>query len=77
MCDMDTDGFIVYIKIKTFTQILQKMFRQDLILAIMNQIDRPLPKGKNKKLIGLLKDALGGKIIYKIKRKNIQLFNRR
>ena len=74
---MDTDGFIVYIKIKTFTQILQKMFRQDLILAIMNQIDRPLPKGKNKKLIGLLKDALGGKIIYKIKRKNIQLFNRR
>ena len=33
---MDTDGFIVYIKIKTFTQILQKMFRQDLILAIMN-----------------------------------------
>ena len=74
---MDTDGFIVYIKIKTFIQILQKMFRQDLILAIMNQIDRPLPKGKNKKLIGLLKDALGGKIIYKIKRKNIQLFNRR
>ena len=74
---MDTDGFIVYIKIKTFTQILQKMFRQDLILAIMNQIDRPLPKGKSKKLIGLIKDALGGKIIYKIKRKNIQLFNRR
>ena len=33
---MDTDGFIVYIKIKMFTQILQKMFRQDLILAIMN-----------------------------------------
>ena len=74
---MDTDGFIVYIKTKTFTQIWQKMFRQDLILTIMNQIDRPLPKSKNKKLIGLIKDALGGKIIYKIKRKNIQLFNRR
>ena len=27
------------------------------------QIDRPLPKGKNKKVIGLMKDELGGQII--------------
>ena len=27
------------------------------------EIDRLLPKGKNKKIIGLLKDELGGKII--------------
>ena len=27
-----------------------------------NELDRPLPKGKNKKVIGLMKDKLGGKI---------------
>ena len=26
-------------------------------------VDRPLPKGKNKKVIGLMKDELGGGII--------------
>ena len=27
-----------------------------------NELDRPLPKGKNKNVIGLMKDKLGGKI---------------
>ena len=27
------------------------------------ELDRPLPKGKNKKVIGLMKDGLGGKLI--------------
>ena len=29
------------------------------------EIDRPLPKGKNKKVSGLMKDKLGGKIMIK------------
>ena len=29
------------------------------------ELDRPLPKGKNKKVIGLMKDELGRKIVTK------------
>ena len=47
---MDTDSFIVYIK----TDDIYK----DMIY---NSIEKPLPKGKNKKVIGLMKDDLGGK----------------
>ena len=30
-----------------------------------NSIERPLPKGKNKKVVGLMKNGLGGKIMTK------------
>ena len=32
----------------------------------MHSIDRPLLKGKNKKVIGLMKGALGGNIMTKL-----------
>ena len=39
------------------------MLKLDLILQIIDH--RPLPKGKNKKVIGLMKDELGKKIMKK------------
>ena len=43
------------------------------------ELDRPFPKWKNQKVIGLIKDKLGGVIITKkfwIKSKNLLLLNR-
>ena len=41
-------------------QILQKILKQNLILYV-----RPLPRGLNKKVIELMKDKLGRKIMIK------------
>ena len=71
LCCMDTDSFIVHIKTNDIYRYLslQKMLKLDLILQIMNQNAIPLVehylKEKNKKVIGLMKDELGGKIITK------------
>ena len=52
---------VVYIKM-LFIKTLQNKWKEDLILQTMNQIDH-YPKEKSKKVIGLVKDILGGKII--------------
>ena len=61
LCYMDTDSFIMNIK--------TNYFYEDIANDIENRFDtsnyevnRPLPTGKNKKIIGLMKDELGGKI---------------
>ena len=62
LCYMDTDSFIMSIK----TEDLYKGIANDVekIFDMSNyEVDRPLPTGKNKKVIGLMKDELGGKII--------------
>ena len=62
LCYMDTDSFIMNIKTNDFYK--------DIANHVENRFDtsnyeanRPLPIGKNKKIIGLMKDELGGKII--------------
>ena len=62
LCYMDMDSFIMNIKTNDFYE--------DIANDVENRFDtsnyevnRPLPMGKNKKIIGLMKDKLGGKII--------------
>ena len=62
LCYMDTDSFVVHIKTNDFYK--------DISGDVDNRFDtsnyevkRPLPIGKNKKIIGLMKDELGGEII--------------
>ena len=60
---MDTDNFTVYIKIED-TQTLQKMFKQNFKFQIMNQTGNYLKK-KTQKIIEVMKNELGGKIMTK------------
>ena len=62
LCYMDTDNCVMHIKTNDFYK--------DIYDDVDNRFDtsnyevkRPLPKGKNKKVIGLMKDELGGEII--------------
>ena len=59
---MDTDSFIVHVK----TYDIYKGTAKDVEIIFDNsnfEADRPLPKVKNKKVIGLMKHELGGQIM--------------
>ena len=64
---MDTDSFTINIKTEDFYKDIADDVKKrfDTSNYQCNSIDcnRPLPKGKNKKVIGLMKDELGGKIM--------------
>ena len=62
LCYMDTDSFVVNIKTKDFIQILAKMLIKGFDTSNYT-FDRPLPTRVNMKVIGLMKDELGGDII--------------
>ena len=62
LCYMDRDGFIVYIK----RDDIYKDIAEDVEARFDTsnyQLERPLPNGENKKVIGLMKDELGRKIM--------------
>ena len=62
LCYMDTDSFIVHIKTKDFYKDIANDVEKRFDTSNY-EVNRPLPTGKNKKVIGLMKDELGGKII--------------
>ena len=65
LCYMDTDSFIIHIKTENvyegFADEAGKRFDTSNY-----EVDRPFPKGINKKVIGLMKDGLGGKYYNRI-----------
>ena len=61
---MDTDSFIVHVKRDDIYKDISKDV-ETKFYASNFEIDRPLPKIKNKKVIGLMKDELGGQIMKK------------
>ena len=62
LCYMDTYSFIMYIKTEDFYKDISNDAEKRFDTSNY-EADRPLPTGKNKKVIGLMKDELGGKII--------------
>ena len=62
LCYVYTDSFVMNIKTNDFykgtTNDIEKRFDTSNY-----EVSRPLPTGKNKKVIGSMKDELGGKII--------------
>ena len=59
---MDTDSFVVNIKTKDFYKDISQDVNKRFDTSHYT-FDRPLPTGINKKVIGLMKDELGGDII--------------
>ena len=66
---MNTDSLTVYIKTKDIYKNIPENVETRLDTSNYefecNSLDRPLPKGKNKKVIELMKDELGGKTMTK------------
>ena len=62
LCYMDTDNFIINIKTNDFYKDISDDV-DNRFDASNYEVKRPLPIGKNKKVIGLMKDELGGEII--------------
>ena len=62
LCYMNTDSFIINIKTEDFYKDIANDVEKRFDTSNY-EVDRPLSIGKDKKVIGLMKDELGGKII--------------
>ena len=64
LCYMDTDSFVYEIETEDFYRDIAKDVEKRFDTSGYSKDDnRPLPIGENKKVIGLMKDELGGKIM--------------
>ena len=61
---MDTDSFVIHIKIEDFYEDIADDVEKWFDTSNYDEHDkRPLPIGMNEKVIGLMKDELGGNIM--------------
>ncbi|XP_057308070.1 uncharacterized protein LOC130645959 [Hydractinia symbiolongicarpus] len=62
LCYMDTDSFMYHIRTEDFYKDIKEDVEARFDTSAYNPDDEgPLPIGKNKKVVGLMKDKLGGK----------------
>ena len=67
LCYMDTDSFVINIFTEDFFEDINNDVERWFDTSNYDENDkRPLPIGKNKKVPGLFKDELGGKIIAEV-----------
>ena len=62
LCYMDVDSFIIHIKTENFYKDIVHDVEKWLDTSI-NEVDTPLLRGMNKKVIGLIRDERRGKIM--------------
>ena len=62
LCYMDTDSFVLHVRTKDFYKDISEDVK-DRFDTSNFYCDRPLPIGVNKKVVGFMKDELGGGII--------------
>ena len=64
LCYTDPDSFVIHIKTEDFYEDIANDVEKWFDTSNYDKNDkRPLPIGKNKKVIGMFKDELGGKIM--------------
>ena len=75
LCYMDTDSFIKNIKTEDFCKAIANEVEKRFDTSNY-ECDRPLPTGQNKKVIGLMKDELGERVIkeFVVLRPNTSLY---
>ena len=63
---MDAGSFIVYMKTEDIYSVIAKYIKTRFDTSNY-ELGRPLPKGKNKKVLGLVKNILRGKVMTELK----------